>query len=57
MSSNEASAFWIGSAIAAFLAFTAFQATESACQTQHDVADCEWTRSPFTPVNQKEPQK
>lgn len=27
-----------------------FQIVESDCQAKHNVADCEWSRTPFTPV-------
>jgi hypothetical protein len=50
MNSEEGSAFLLGLVVAAVIAFVAFQVSESRCQESYDVADCEWSRSPFTPA-------
>jgi len=48
--SDEGSAFMIGTVFAFFIVFLVSQFAESICQSENDVADCEWSQSPFTPV-------
>jgi len=48
--SDDGQAFLTGVAMTAFFTFLFFQVVEGACQQKHDVADCEWSQSPFTPT-------
>lgn len=48
--SHESSAFFFGIWAAAIFCFMAFHAAESVCKTKNNVADCEWSRTPFTPA-------
>jgi len=54
--SNDGSLFFLGVFVAAFAGFLFFHAAEATCQAANNVADCEWSRSPFTPTIQ-EPHK
>lgn len=42
--------FTLGLLVSGFVIFLAVQIAESICQTENDVADCEWSQSPFMPV-------
>tara|TARA_R110000764_G_C10736750_1_gene350221 strand:- start:322 stop:489 length:168 start_codon:yes stop_codon:yes gene_type:complete len=47
--SDEGSAYLAGLITMAILALMVWHIAEGACQATHDVYDCEWTQSPFTP--------
>lgn len=48
--SDEAAAYWFGVFTAAITATVIWHTAEAACQYSHNVADCEWSRTPFAPV-------
>jgi hypothetical protein len=52
----EVQAFWTGVIATVVVVLVGFQVFEGDCQAKNDVADCEWSRSPFTPTIQ-EPHK
>lgn len=56
---DEASAYFLGLFLGVFgtiaVGFALWQGSESACQKDNNVYDCEWSRTPFTPV-EKEPK-
>ena len=41
---------FLGCAMTALVGVIFFHEAEAQCQKEHNVHDCEWTRSPFTPV-------
>jgi len=49
--------FFIGVATFGLAAFLVSQTLESECQHIHNVADCEWSRTPFTPALPNEAPK
>ena len=49
--SDEGSAFWMGLVVSFFLLLVFWHAAEGVCQSDHHVADCEWSRTPFTPAS------
>ncbi len=48
---------WLGvgltAAVAVFIAAVAWRDGERECEKQHDVFDCEWSGTPFTPVSKE----
>lgn len=48
--SEEGYAFLFGVVFCAFVIFLTGQLFESVCQTENNVADCDWSQSPFMPV-------
>ena len=53
--SDEAWVFWYGVVVVLIMIFGIAQFAESVCQAKHNVADCEWSQSPFTPSVQVQP--
>lgn len=54
MREEEGFSFLLGIVVTGIAVFLFFQAGESRCQQQNNVADCEWSRSPFTPTTRQE---
>lgn len=47
---NETAAFFTGVIVVLIILAVIWNIEESACQVRHDVADCEWVRTPFQPA-------